>query len=133
MTILRGYFLVLQCFFHYPPLNIEPTSWVLTNVCAAHFLNKYTWVPWQIRKKKTTLLDLSGTRLAVLLYGRCSWGPCRDLRLSFSASYHDISGKLKRVAPFTCLLFLWVQLLWNKISDRYIYWVLSYFIITKNP
>ena len=46
----------------------EPISWGLADVCATHFLNKYTWVPWQIRKK-TRLLDLYGTQPAVLCYG----------------------------------------------------------------
>ena len=67
MAIPRGYLLVQKRFCHYPLLNIEPISWGLTDGCARHFLNKYTWVPWQTRKKPR-LLDLSGTEPAVLCY-----------------------------------------------------------------
>ena len=50
MTIPRGYFLIQQWFCHNPLLNIEQISWYLTDFL--NFLNKYTWVPWQMRKKQ---------------------------------------------------------------------------------
>ena len=55
-------------------------------------------------EKKTRLLDLSGTQLVVLWYGPQSSAPSLSPRPSCSASNHDISGKLKHVACFTCLL-----------------------------
>ena len=48
-------------------------------------------------EKKAKLLDLSGTRPAVLLHGS---------RLSWSVSNHDVFGKLKHVACVTSSLLL---------------------------
>ena len=63
-----------------------------------NFLNKYTWVPWQIRK--TRLLDLSSTQFG---YGLRSSVPSLSTQPSCYASNH---GTLKHVACFTCSLFL---------------------------
>ena len=89
MTIPRGYLLVQQWFCHYRLLNIEQISWYLTGFL--NFVNKYTWVPQQIRKKQGYQIPGSSARSL-------------SLRPSCSANNHDISGKLKHVACFTCLL-----------------------------
>ena len=57
-------------------------------------------------EKKTRLLDLSGTQPAVQCYGLRSSVSSLSPRPSCSASNHDISGKLKHFACFTCSLLL---------------------------
>ena len=55
-------------------------------------------------KKKTRLLDISGIRPTVLLYGPRPSAP--SPRPLCSASNHDTSGKSKHAASFTSSLLL---------------------------
>ena len=46
------------------------------------------------------------------------WPSAKSSRPSGSAHVHEISANLKHVAWFTCSLFLWMHLLWNKLDGR---------------
>ena len=46
------------------------------------------------------------------------WPSALSSRPSGSAHVHQISADLKHVGWFTCSLFLWMHLLWNKLDGR---------------